>query len=165
MKYYRTILLLIALLVIPTSVSALITNNTANDNYYSSNTTLISGSFIHDENYTPREIVILILIIGILFWLVSIAAPVCQDLFAIAAPVWLGVATWQAGYMTKEDIAIVVSGNTIYSVHTEIISPDPVMQILCFILTILSVLSAVYVIFLAKTEDNPKPKQTDTSKL
>ena len=152
----------IVLLIAP--ASAIITNNTANDAYYENNVTLISGSFLHDAAYMPKDYVFLIILLGIVFWALAIASPVCQDLFSIITPCFFAVGSWYAGYMTKEVVSIVVSGNTIYPVHTQVITPSPVIQTLCLIATVLSILSAIYIIFLSEAPIKTK-KESDTSHL
>lgn len=152
----KWLLLFLGILFLTSPAMAILTNNTANQNYYFYNTTLISGSYLHDQNYMPREYVILIILLGIIFWILAIATDICQDLFSILAPCFFGAATWYCGYMTKETLSIVINTLRVYTVHSQIITPEPVLQLLCFLLTVFSALSAVYVIFLRGVD-----KQTD----
>lgn len=157
--------LLLITVLITTSASALVTNNSANTAYYSNNVTLISGSFVHDANYIPKDYVILMALFGIIFWILAVASPICQDLFSIITPIIFGVSSWFAGYMTTEQMAIVTTGTTIYPVHTQIITPEPILQLIFLALTILSTLSAIYIIFFASIDQGLKRGEPDTSKL
>ena len=149
MRY--TILTLISLFFI-SPVSALITNNTANPAYYSNGVTLISGSFINQAGYLPVEMVYFIAVLGIIFWICSMVSPICEDIFCLITPVPFAIAAWYAAYMTRDQMTIVVNNGVIYPVSTQIITPDPTLQIVMTACLVLSILSGIYIVFLRDTD-------------
>ena len=165
MKPLPIIGLFALILITIAPAAAIVTNNTANQAYYDNGVTLISGSYLHDSNYIPKEYVILMIMIGLIFWALSVSTPVCQDLFALMSPCFFGAAAWYSGYMAKDQMTVVTSADgTIYPVYTQIITPEPALQILCLIATVFTVLSAIYIIFL-QNPPNPLKDREDTSQL
>lgn len=160
MKYIvYSILPFLVLLLISSPVSALITNNTANEAYYSNNVTLISGSFVHQAGYLPMEMVYFIAILGVIFWICSVVSPICEDLFSLITPVLFAIAAWYSAYMTREQMTIVINNGVIYPVHTQVIIPDPTLQLAMLGCMVLAILSGIYIVFLRDTD---KKLETNT---
>lgn len=153
----------LVLAVIVSPASAIITNNTANTAYYSEGVTLISGSYAHDAGFMPEDYVKVLIFLGIICWILSIAAPVCQDLFCILTPGFFGASTWYAGYMTKETLSVITTTSGTSIIHTEIITPEPVLQLLLLAATIFSLLSGIFIVFVQPSRE--RPAQPDTSKI
>ena len=152
MKYTNLLVISLSLIFLFSPASALITNNTANSAYYSNNVTLISGSFLNQAGYLPMEMVYFIAILGLIFWICSLVSPICEDLFCILTPIPFGIAAWYAAYMTRDQMSIVVNNGVIYPVSTQIITPDPTLQLVMIACLVLSILSGVYIIFLRDTD-------------
>jgi hypothetical protein len=163
-RYILTLLFLILIALVVVPVSAVITPEfgQGTGNYTSSYN---STSYFHDKNYIPLDILYLFILIAFVSWIISVFSPICEDLFALVSPISFAAAAWYSAYVSQESIrvvSVVANGvGEIYTIHTEIITPLPGLQIAMTLCLILSILSMIYIIFLRKVDRSLERKRPE----
>ena len=132
------------------------------------NVTFADITYLQPQEYMDENIWYFLVAMAFVCWGLSVFAPVAEDIFCIATPGLFGLAAWKAPYLTRtvlDNIGIqqVISavGTTTdngYNIYQMIIMPQPELQIAMIMLTLLSIVSGIYIIFFRnadkKTEGN-----------
>lgn len=150
---YRCLLLgilLLLLMVIPASADLVVRNgNTA----FNTSGELLETGYFHDSGYVPEMYVWFAIVIGIITLVVSTYVETEINIFVLITPVFWAYAAWFAAYMEREIVSTVPGDSgQIQVIYTEIVFAQPVLQYAMTFLFILSVIYAVYVLFLREPD-------------
>jgi hypothetical protein len=138
-------ILLLLLLMYPASADLIVRNG--------SNGTLVESGYYHNTGYVPETYVWFAIILGIVTLVVSTYVKTEFNIFVLITPVFWGYAAWFSAFMERE-IVTAVPGSTgdVQVVYTEVVFAQPVLQYAMTFLFILSVIFAIYVLFLAEPD-------------
>jgi hypothetical protein len=127
--------------------SALITNNTQDNQYISSGSLMQSASFVHDVNYIPVPFWYLLIIIGLGSLLVSKWEP-AEDMFAPIAFMALAESAWYANFVAFDIAGDYTSVSGAYGLaYTQIITPQPAISVMLAICAFIALLNIYYIFF------------------
>ena len=134
-----------ALIVCP--VIGGITNVSVNDSSF------VSHTYKHDENYMRFEYEVLLIAIGIICLVLSRAIEVAEDILSVAAVIPLAVSAWFANFTTFESVEVIGS----QVVYAQVVAPNAFLSVAMLVLTIGSIINVIW-IFVLKSAD----QKTDT---
>ena len=120
---------------------------------------LQSTSYLHDAQYMPAEYVYALILIGFIGWALLCINKDLEVLFGFLSIISFGASAWYAAYMTIETSGVVVVGTTITYVHSQILTPQPVLQIILVVCFIFSILAEIYVVFLREADKQLEVKK------
>ena len=153
-KYAKVLILILLAAVLVSPVSALITNDTGNANYFTSNTELISGSYFHDANYIPIEYEYLLIALGLLCLAISRIFKSAEDIFSIGAAIPIGLSAWYANYMTAETMDVIawIDNSTLvvtpHIIYNQVITPFPALSVVMVVFFLISILNIIWIFFM-----------------
>lgn len=117
-----------------------------------SSVVLQSASYLHDTGYTPNEYVYVIILIGFAGWVLMTYNKELEVLFGFLSILSFGAAAWLSAYMTIESSDFVVNGTQIVYVHSQVVTPQPILQIIMVVCFIFAILAEIYVVFLRESD-------------
>lgn len=113
---------------------------------------LQSASYLHDAQYMPAEYVYALILIGFIGWALLCINKDLEVLFGFISIIAFGAAAWFAAYMTIETSGVVVVGTTITYVHSQVVTPQPILQIIMVVCFLFAIMAEVYVVFLREAD-------------
>jgi|WetSurMetagenome_2_1015567.scaffolds.fasta_scaffold01641_13 hypothetical protein len=140
-------LLLLATLAIPASAELIVKNGNA---AYNASGSLVSSGYYHDTGYVPEIYVWFAIILGIITMVVSTYTTAELNVFVLFTPVFWAYAAWYAAFMEREIVTAIAGANPgdVQVVYTEVVYSQPVLQYAMTFLFFVSVIFAIYVLFL-----------------
>ena len=153
----KLLLTILVMLVAVQFASATLTPEGENNNFNISGA-MYESSYIHDTSYVPEEYVWMAIILGLACLAISVFTPKDINIFVLLTPVFWGYAAWFTAFMVRGTTIALSSVDcsgvtTLQVVHTDIIYPQPVLQYAMIFLFLLSVVYAIYVLFLRESVD------------
>ena len=145
------IILLLAMLALPASAELIVKGGNA---AYKSSGSLISSGYFHDSGYVPEIYVWFAIILGIITMVVSTYVNTELNVFVLFTPVFWGYAAWFAAFMEREIVTAIpgASPGDVQVVYTEVVFAQPVLQYAMGFLFIVSIIFAIYVLFLKEAD-------------
>jgi len=117
-------------------------------NISSSDIILSSTSYLHDPNYIPAQYVLIFIAIGFLCWCLLSYNKELEILFSLVSILSFGAAAWFAAYMTVESATIIVKDGVATSVYSQVVTPQPGLQIIMIVCFLFSIIITIYLLFL-----------------
>jgi hypothetical protein len=145
------IILLLAMLALPASAELIVKGGNA---AYNSSGSLISSGYFHDSGYVPEIYVWFAIVLGIITMVVSTYVNTELNVFVLFTPVFWGYAAWFAAFMEREIVTAIpgASPGDVQVVYTEVVFAQPVLQYAMGFLFIVSIIFAIYVLFLKEAD-------------
>lgn len=138
---------MVALIVCP--VMGGISNISVNDSSF------VSHTYKHDENYMRFEYEVLIIGIGIACLVLSRAIEAAEDILSVAAVVPLATSTWFANFTTFESVEVIGS----QVVYAQVVAPNAFLSIAMLVLTIGSIINVIWIFVLKPADDKTDTEQ------
>jgi hypothetical protein len=143
-------LLLLGFIALPASADLIVKGG--NPAFNASGTMYTSG-YYHDAGYVPEMYVWFAIILGLMTLVVSTYVVNELNVFVLITPAFWGYAAWFAAYMEREIVSTVPGADgTIQVVYTEVVFAQPLLQYVMAFLFVLSILFAIYVLFLKESD-------------
>jgi hypothetical protein len=148
---YLIIVLLLCLLIIPVHADSVLSYQKNSTTIYSGNSTIYESDWFAQQGYVPVYLVIFTIILGSFFTGLSLVSP-RRVVPALIAPLFWGYAAWNSIYMFD---LYITSNNAIFNVM-QVVYADGLLRTILIAITIITVLYAIYVVFLEPNESNNK---------
>ena len=155
MKKIYLILLLLLFFAIPTAVTA--DNLTARNGSESS--LITQSGYYHDPAYVPETYVWLAILIGFISIAASTFVETDINIFALITPMFWGYAAWFSAFMSRDVFTVVPDGTSVRVVYTEVTYAQPILQYIMTFMFILSVIYAIYTLFLRDADSVSDSRQ------
>lgn len=104
------------------------------------------------STYIPYQYEFLLIGLGFLCWFLMKYFADLEVVFGIVAIIIFGAASWLAAYMCIENVFY--DGTTV--VYTQLVTPQPILQLILIVCFLFAVIAEVYVLFLRAAD-----KKTD----
>lgn len=118
------------------------------------NITDITSVAFAGQNYIPWEYEAGIILIGFLCWLLMKYMEDLEVVFGFLAIIIFGIAAYFAAYMAMIENNIIVNTITenVTVVHTQYVTPQPILQIFLIVCFLFAIIIEVYVVFLRQAD-------------
>ena len=144
-RHFLITIILLLMMALPASADLIVRNG--------SDGTLVESGYYHNSGYVPETYVWFAIIIGTISLVVSTYVKTEINIFVLITPVFWAYAAWFAAFMEREIVSAVPDGaGNIQVVYTEVVFAQPILQYAMVFLFLLSVIFAVYVLFLKEPE-------------
>jgi len=114
-------------------------------------TPLSSTMYLHDSNYMPIQFLFLFIAIGFISWYLLSINKDFEILFGITSIFGFGVALWYSAYVTLETSEVAIVGGVATYVYSQVVAPQPVLQVVMVVCFLFSIIITVYITFLRDT--------------
>jgi len=116
------------------------------------------SGYFHDTGYVPETYVWIAIVLGFVSLEISTFIKKEVNIFLLITPVLWLYAAWYAAFMERE-IVTAIPGSTgdVQLVYTEIVFASPMLQLAMVLFFLLSLLYAIYVLFIQEPEFKPAP--------
>lgn len=149
-RYLLLGLLLLSIAVVPASADLIVKGGNP---AFNASGTMYSSGYYHDSGYVPEMYVWFAIIIGIITLVVSTYVETEINIFVLITPVFWAYAAWFSAFMEREIVSTVPGADgTIQVVYTEVVFAQPMLQYAMTFLFVLSVIYAVYILFLKEPD-------------
>jgi hypothetical protein len=114
----------------------------------SSVTAAVDTQFL-PTTYIPYQYEFLLIGMGFLCWALMRYAPELEVLFGLLAILIFGASAWLAAYMCIENVFY--DGTEV--MYSQLITPQPILQLILVVMFLFAIIIEVYVMFLRKADE------------
>jgi uncharacterized membrane protein YccC len=98
--------------------------------------------------------------IGFICWYLLTINKELEILFSLVSVISFGLSAWYSAYITSESSAIVIMDGVATSVYSQVVTPQPALQIMMVVCFLFSIVITIYVWLLRDAD-----KKTDSQSL